>query len=179
MTNSVSGTLDLCSPTRKWKPGDERASLRLCRELSTHDPRTRSQTGPFPHSMSRIYNRCKNEKENTRDLTLVHKGYEASQGARLPGQTLHTESPGQCPSQGPLPAASTHTQCQCVRTYARSPPWEPATSLCQRPLILPMWLRVSGILREGVGRNRRSGTTSADSSFMARPSSALPLWGLA
>ena len=138
--DQLNGSSDLCSTTRKWKPGEERAPPRLCRELSTKDPRTRSQTGPFPQSMSRIYNSCK-RKENTGGLTLVQKGYEASQGGRLSRQALHTKSPGQRPSQGPLPAASTHTQCQCVRTYARSPPWEPVTSLCQRPLILPMWLR--------------------------------------
>lgn len=53
--------------------------------------------------------------------------------------------------QHPLPAASAHTPCQCVRTYAWSPPWEPATSLCQPPLILPMWLRASKTLRREAG----------------------------
>lgn len=44
-------------------------------------------------------------------------------------------------------------------------------------LILPMWLRLSETRREGGGRTRKSETTSADSSFTARLSSALSLRG--
>lgn len=69
------------------------------------------------------------------------------------GRPCLQSPPGQDPHcQHPLPAASAHTPCQCVRTYAWSPPWEPAASLCQPPLMLPMWLRASETLRrEGGG----------------------------
>lgn len=138
---------------------------------------TRSQTRPFPHTRSRIYNKC--QKEKYWRLRLGPERPQGHQGGRLPRQDLPIKSPRLDPSQGPLPSASahtasTHSQCQCVRTYAWSSPWEPATSLCQRPLILPVWLRLSETLREGVGRTRKSETTSADSSFTARPLMYVP-----
>lgn len=129
----------------------EREPPRSRRELSTRDPSTRSQTGHFPHSMSKC------------NIYILESFPWFRKAMR--------------PVGAHFPCWYTHTQCQCVRTYARFPPWEPATSLCQLPLILPMWLRAGEALREGVGRSRRSQTTSADSSFTARPSSALSLRG--
>lgn len=91
------GSLDHGSLTRKWKLEEQRARPRLCRELSTQHPRTRSQTEPFPHMMSRIYHKCKNRK-TFEGFALVQKGYEDSQGERLSGQALPAEPPdGVCP----------------------------------------------------------------------------------
>lgn len=99
--------------------------------------------------MSRSYKKCKK-----RELPEASPwSRKASQGESLSGQTPPPESPGRHPHrQHPLPAASAHTPCQCVRAYAWSPPWEPATSLRPPPLILPMWLRASKApRREGGG----------------------------
>lgn len=127
-------------PTRKWKPGEEKAPPRLCRELLAQDPPDRR---PDPFHTQGAESITNTKKETTGGFALVQKGYKTIREEGFPGRPCPPSPPGEHPSQGPLPPASAHTQCQCVRTYARSPPWEPATSLCQRPLILPMWLRLS------------------------------------
>lgn len=161
----------LLMPHEEMETSRVKGTSKVMQRILSPGP-TRSQAGPFPHTRSRIYNKCKKEKYWR--LRLGPERLQGHQGGRLPGQALPTKCPRIDPSQGRLPPASAHTQCQCVRTYARSPPWEPATSLCQRPLILPMWLRLSETLREGVGRTRKSETTSADSSFTARPLVLVP-----